>query len=54
MCSVATTIDFRNAFACVATAPSTANLRGTLVLDQHVLDEFFVSNLRPIRSAPLQ
>jgi hypothetical protein len=53
-CSVATVIDFQNSFACVATAPSTANLRGTLILDQKVFDDFSVPNLHPIRAAGLQ
>ncbi len=55
-CSVSAVINNNNlqAFACVATAASTTNLRGTLVLYKHELDQFNVSNLRPIRSAPLQ
>lgn len=53
-CSLARTIDFRNSFACVATAPSTTNLRGTLVLEQKVFDDFFVPNFQPIRAASLQ
>jgi hypothetical protein len=53
-CSLTAAIDFRNSFACVATAPSTASLRGTLILEQKVLDDFFVANLHPIRSAALQ
>ena len=53
-CSAVAGIDFRNSFACVATAPSTANLRGTLVLEETVFDDFFVAQLHPIRSAPLR
>jgi hypothetical protein len=55
-CSVGAVINNNDpdASACIATAPSTTNLRGTLVLYEHDLDKFGVSNLRPIRSAPLQ
>jgi hypothetical protein len=53
-CSLTTAIDFQNSFACVATAPSTANLRGTLILDQKVFDDFLVPNLHPIRAATLE
>ena len=53
-CSVARTIDFRNAFACVVSAPSIASVRGTLVLLQKELDQFFVPNLHPVRTAELQ
>ena len=52
--SLTTAIDFQNSFACVATAPSTANLRGTLILDQKVSDDFLVPNLHPIRAAVLE
>jgi hypothetical protein len=30
------------------------SLRGTLILDQTVLDDFFVPNSHPIRAAALQ
>ena len=53
-CSLTRAIDFQNSFACVATAPSTRSLRGTLILDQTVLDDFFVPNSHPIRAAALQ
>lgn len=53
-CTVTANIDFRNSFACVATAASTRTLRGTLFLHQKVLDDFFVANLHPIRAASLQ
>jgi hypothetical protein len=53
-CSVAARITPQHAFACVATAPSTSMLRGTLILDQRVLDDFGVAQLQPIRSAPLR
>jgi hypothetical protein len=46
-CSLTTAIDFQNSFACVATAPSTANLRGTLILDQKVFDGFLVPEPPP-------
>ena len=48
-------INFMNSFSCVATAASTANLRGALVIYQDVFDvDFGVSNLQPMTSAPLQ
>jgi len=53
-CSVVRSIDFRNSFSCVATAPSTASLRGTLVLEQKVVDDFFLLQTHPIRFASLQ
>lgn len=53
-CSITADIDFRHSFACVATAPSTRSLRGTLILDDKVLDDFFVENLHPVRAATLQ
>jgi len=53
-CSIPATIDFRHSFACVATAPSTKNLRATLVLEEKVFDDFFVPNLHPVRAAALQ
>jgi hypothetical protein len=53
-CSLTTAIDFQNSFACVATASSTTNLRGTLILDQTVFDDFLVPNLHPIRAAALE
>jgi hypothetical protein len=53
-CSLPASIDFRHSFACVATAPSTRNLRATLILEEKVFDDFFVANLHPIRAAALQ
>ncbi len=53
-CSIPATIDFRHSFACIATAPSTRNLRATLILEEKVFDDFFVPNLHPIRAASLQ
>jgi hypothetical protein len=53
-CSLTAAIDFQDSFACVATAPSTASLRGTLILDQTVFDDFLVANLHPIRAAALE
>ena len=53
-CSVAFTNIFLGGFACVATAPSTATLRGTLIIDQRVVDDFGAAQLQPIVSAPLR
>ena len=48
-------LNFMNSFSCVATAASTANLRGALVIYQDVFDVVFgISNLQPMTSAPLQ
>jgi hypothetical protein len=53
-CSVVKGIDFRNSFACVASAPSIANVRGTLMLLHKEIDDFFVPQFRPSRVASLQ
>lgn len=53
-CSVATTISWGVAHGCVATAGSTATLRGALTIDETVSDGFGYFYLRAIRSAPLR
>ena len=48
-------INFMNSFSCVATAGSTVNLRGALVIYEDVFDVVFgISNLQPMRAAPLE
>ena len=53
-CSLATLIDNSTAYACVASAPAIANLRGGLVFHKHVQDSFGILVLHPIRFAPLR
>jgi len=53
-CSLITLIDNSTAYACVATAPGIANVRGGLVFHRHVLDDFGILVLHPIRFAPLR
>jgi hypothetical protein len=53
-CAVFRPIDNEGAFACVATAGSTASLRGALVLYEKVLDSFGLFRFRAIRSSTLQ
>jgi hypothetical protein len=44
-----------NSYSCVATAPSTGNLRGALVIYEEVYDyDWGIYNWHPMRSAPLQ
>lgn len=40
--------------ACVATAPSVANLRGTMVIQERVPDDFGGFSLQGMRSTPLR
>jgi hypothetical protein len=43
------------AYACMATAGSTANLRGALVIEEQLIDPVWGTNfLRPVRSAPMR
>ena len=53
-CQIVAHIDFNNSFGCVVTAPSTTSLRASVVLDQFAFDDFFVKNVRPMTSAPLE
>ena len=52
-CSVSASL-FVAGFGCTATAPSTATLRGTLIINQRVVDDFGVTQLQPIVSTPLR
>jgi hypothetical protein len=40
--------------SCIATAASTANLRGALTIHDRVVNEWGTLDFRPVRSAPLQ
>jgi len=53
-CTLSMPIPFIGPFACTATAGSTANLRGALVLEDKVLDSFGLFQFRAFRSEPLQ
>ena len=54
-CALRRSIDNAGAYACIATAGSTANLRGALVLEEEVLDPFWGTTfLRPVKSAPMR
>ncbi len=53
-CSVSTAIDFGVGYACIATAPSTASLRGALVISEQLPDGFGSTYFLRIRSAPLR
>ena len=52
-CQTVAQIDFNNSFGCVMTAPTTANLRASITIDEFDFDDFFVRNTRPMTSAPL-
>lgn len=54
-CALRRAIDNAGAYACIATAGSTASLRGTLVLEEALLDPVWGTTfLRPVRSAPMR
>ena len=53
-CQIVAHIDFNNSFACIVTAPATTTLRASIVLDEFAFDAFFVKNVRPMTSAPLE
>ena len=54
-CALRRSIDNAGAYACIATAGSTTNLRGALVLEEALLDPIWGTTfLRPVRSAPMR
>jgi hypothetical protein len=53
-CALRRAIDNAGAYACVATAGSTANLRGALTLEEEQPDPSGGEFLRPIRSEPMR
>jgi hypothetical protein len=56
-CTLRTTITnaLACAYACIATAGSTANIRGALVIEEKLIDPFWSTKFfRPVRSAPMR
>ena len=53
-CALIMPIPFLGSFACTATAGSTANLRGALVLEDEVVDSFGLLQFRAVRSESLR
>jgi len=53
-CALTVSIENAEAYACVATAGATGNLRGSLVLHRRLLDSFGLFYFDPVRSAPLR
>ncbi len=53
-CALTVSIENAEAYACVVTAPSATNLRGSLVLHRRLMDDFDLFYFDPIRSVPLR